>query len=168
MSCAAVFGVLSQNFGKRYELKFQLDIRMKRVSAWALNLPKKKPRRGGLDGSLHDDVLACSTRSITFPLAGSLRVCFVRSTKTVFRLSRAQEGQVITLFFLFVAESFVLGLIWHNQSPRSEREHETERPDPAVLFTHRIGKYDKVQAVQPNTKFNDESTDYLRRFLFGS
>jgi len=37
-----------------------------------------------------------------------------------------------TLLFLFVAESFVCGLMWHNQSLRSERG--SEGPDPAVLF----------------------------------
>ena len=39
------------------------------------------------------------------------------------------------LVFLFVIESFVFGAMWHNQSPRSEREHESGRPDPAVLFS---------------------------------
>jgi len=39
-----------------------------------------------------------------------------------------------TLLFLFVAESFVFGWMWHNQSLRSERD--SEGPDPAVLFAH--------------------------------
>ena len=41
------------------------------------------------------------------------------------------------LFLLFVAESFVFAAMWHNKSPRSEREHEREKPDPAVLFARR-------------------------------
>lgn len=72
------------------------------------------------------------------------------------------------LYFLFVAEALVFGFMWHNRSPRSEREHEAERPDPAVLFSHRIRKYDKAQLLQPTAKLNNESTDYLRRLLFGS
>ena len=40
------------------------------------------------------------------------------------------------LFILFVAESFVFALMWHNKLPRSEKAHESERPDRAVLFTH--------------------------------
>jgi len=40
------------------------------------------------------------------------------------------------LFVLFVAELFAFGAIWHNKSPRSEREHDSERPDRAVLFSH--------------------------------
>jgi hypothetical protein len=75
---------------------------------------------------------------------------------------------VNALYFLFVAESFVFGLMWHNKLPRSEREHEAERPDPAVSFAHGIGKYDKAQPVQSTTRFNNESTDYLRRFSFRS
>jgi hypothetical protein len=75
---------------------------------------------------------------------------------------------VNALYFLFVAESFVFGFMWHNKLPRSERKHEAERPDLAVSFAHRIRKYHKVQPVQPNTKFNNESTDYLRRFPFGN
>ena len=39
------------------------------------------------------------------------------------------------LVFLFVAESFVFGAMWHNKSARSGMEHESERPDPAVLFS---------------------------------
>ena len=38
-------------------------------------------------------------------------------------------------FYLFVAELFAIAAIWHNKSPRSEREHESGRPDPAVLFS---------------------------------
>ena len=41
------------------------------------------------------------------------------------------------LVFLFVVESFVFGAMWHNKSPQSEREHESERPDWAVLFSRR-------------------------------
>ena len=37
-------------------------------------------------------------------------------------------------YFLLVVESFVFGLMWHNQSLRSERG--SEGPDPAVLFAH--------------------------------
>ena len=39
------------------------------------------------------------------------------------------------LMVLFVAELFVIGAMWHNKSARSEREHESGRPDPAVLFS---------------------------------
>jgi len=42
---------------------------------------------------------------------------------------------VNALFVLFVAELFVIAAMWHNKSPRSEREHESGRPDPAVLFS---------------------------------
>jgi hypothetical protein len=42
---------------------------------------------------------------------------------------------VSALFLHFVAESFVFAVMWHNKSPRSEREHGSEKPDPAVLFT---------------------------------
>ena len=41
------------------------------------------------------------------------------------------------LFVLFAAELFVIAAMWHNKSARSEREHESGRPDPAVLFSHR-------------------------------
>ena len=41
------------------------------------------------------------------------------------------------LFLLFVAESFLFAAMWHNKSPRSEREHKSEKPDPAVLFFRR-------------------------------
>ena len=44
---------------------------------------------------------------------------------------------MISLLFLFVAESVVGALMWHNGSPRSEREHESENPDPAVLCSRR-------------------------------
>jgi hypothetical protein len=44
---------------------------------------------------------------------------------------------VNALVFLFVVESFVFGTMWHNKSPQSEREHESERPDRAVLFSRR-------------------------------
>ena len=39
------------------------------------------------------------------------------------------------LLVLIVAESFVFGAMWHNQSARSGMERESERPDPAVLFS---------------------------------
>ena len=38
-----------------------------------------------------------------------------------------------TLVFLFVIVSFVFGTMWHNKSPRSEREHESERHGPGSL-----------------------------------
>ena len=44
-------------------------------------------------------------------------------------------GNVNDFFYLFVAVLFVLALMWHNQSPRSEKEHESGRPDPAILFS---------------------------------
>jgi hypothetical protein len=42
---------------------------------------------------------------------------------------------VSALLVLFVAELFVIAAMWHNKSSRSEREHESGRPDPAVLFS---------------------------------
>lgn len=42
---------------------------------------------------------------------------------------------MIALGFLLVAESFVFGWMWHNKSARPGREHESENPDPAVLFS---------------------------------
>jgi hypothetical protein len=44
---------------------------------------------------------------------------------------------VIAFLFLFVAESFAFGLMWHNKSAPSESERESERPEPAVLFFRR-------------------------------
>jgi len=44
---------------------------------------------------------------------------------------------VNALFVLLVAESFVFGAMWHNKSARSGLERESERPDPAVLFSSR-------------------------------
>jgi len=55
--------------------------------------------------------------------------------QTVLRLSYEQEGNVNALLVLFVAESFVLAAMWHNKSARSGMERESERPDPAVLFS---------------------------------
>jgi hypothetical protein len=39
------------------------------------------------------------------------------------------------LFVLFMAELFVIAAMWHNKSARSGMERESERPDPAVLFS---------------------------------
>jgi hypothetical protein len=39
------------------------------------------------------------------------------------------------LFALYVAELFVIAAIWHNKTARSGMERESERPDPAVLFS---------------------------------
>jgi hypothetical protein len=44
---------------------------------------------------------------------------------------------VIAFLFLFVAESFAFGLMWHNKSARSEEQPESESPEPAVLFSRR-------------------------------
>lgn len=44
---------------------------------------------------------------------------------------------MIALLSLFVAESLLFGLFWHNWSPRSEKERESEKRDPAVLFSRR-------------------------------
>jgi len=46
-------------------------------------------------------------------------------------------------FYLLVAELFVFALMWHNQSPRPDREHESGRPDPAVLFSRRSANFRK-------------------------
>ena len=44
---------------------------------------------------------------------------------------------MIAFIFLFVAESFAFGLMWHNKSARSEEQRESESPEPAVLFSRR-------------------------------
>jgi hypothetical protein len=44
---------------------------------------------------------------------------------------------VIAFLFLFVAESFAFGLMWHNKSARVEGESGSEGADPAVLFSRR-------------------------------
>ena len=41
------------------------------------------------------------------------------------------------LFALYVTELFVIAAMWHNKSARSGMEHESERPDSAVLFSRR-------------------------------
>jgi len=41
------------------------------------------------------------------------------------------------LYLLIVAELFVFGWMWHNQSPQPERARVAEKPDPAVLFARR-------------------------------
>ena len=50
---------------------------------------------------------------------------------------------MIAFFFLFVAESFAFGLMWHDKSARSEMERESESPEPAVLFSRRSTNYQK-------------------------
>ncbi len=50
---------------------------------------------------------------------------------------------MIALIFLFVVESFVFGAMWHNKSARSGMERESERPDPAVLFSRRSANFRK-------------------------
>jgi hypothetical protein len=52
-------------------------------------------------------------------------------------------------FYLFVAELFVIAAMWHNKSPRSEREHESQRPDPAVLFSRRSPVFRKQALSVP-------------------
>ena len=46
-------------------------------------------------------------------------------------------------FYLFVAELFVFGAMWHNKSARSGIERESGRPDPAVLFARRSTNFRK-------------------------
>jgi hypothetical protein len=64
------------------------------------------------------------------------------------------------LFFLIVAESFVVAWMWHNKSARPQGEHQSDKPDPAVLFfrkrkEHRqspqgIGRIGKiVESIDP-------------------
>jgi hypothetical protein len=53
----------------------------------------------------------------------------------VLRLSHEKEGNVNDFFYLFVAELFVIAAMWHNKLARSGMERESERPDPAVLFS---------------------------------
>jgi hypothetical protein len=45
------------------------------------------------------------------------------------------------LYFLFVVVTVLFAAIWHNQPPQSERKHEGEKPDPAVLFSRRSSKF---------------------------
>jgi hypothetical protein len=56
---------------------------------------------------------------------------------------------VNALVFLFVVDSFDFGAMWHNKSPRSEREHESERPDRAVWFSRRCVKFPLYPALHP-------------------
>lgn len=49
----------------------------------------------------------------------------------------------IAFLFLLVAESFAVGLMWHNKSAQSGKEHESESPDPAVLFSSRSANFGK-------------------------
>jgi len=66
---------------------------------------------------------------------------------------------VSALFLLFAAESFVFAAMWRNKSPRSEREHESEKPDPAVLFSRRSTNVrGKASKQTTNQRFNDMST----------
>jgi hypothetical protein len=62
---------------------------------------------------------------------------------------------VNALLVLFVAELFVIAAMWHNKSARSGMERESERPDPAVLFSRRRSNLQKqapfVQ-VQPTVE----------------
>jgi hypothetical protein len=44
---------------------------------------------------------------------------------------------VTAFLFLLVAESFAFGLMWHNETARSEVRRESESPEPAVLFSRR-------------------------------
>ncbi len=44
---------------------------------------------------------------------------------------------MIAFLFLFVAESFAFGLMWHTKSARSEEQRESESPESAVLFSRR-------------------------------
>ena len=44
---------------------------------------------------------------------------------------------MIPLLSLFLAEALVFGLFWNNGSAQPERQHESEKPDPAVLISHR-------------------------------
>jgi hypothetical protein len=41
------------------------------------------------------------------------------------------------LYFLIVAELFVIGWMWHDKSARSEDERDSGKPDPAVLFSRK-------------------------------
>jgi hypothetical protein len=53
-------------------------------------------------------------------------------------LRYGKDGNVNALFALYVAELFVIAAMWHNKPARSGMERESERPDPAVLFSRRI------------------------------
>ena len=53
------------------------------------------------------------------------------------------------LLVLLVAELFAFGAMWHNKSPRSEMEHESGRPDPAVLFSRRSPVFRKQALSAP-------------------
>lgn len=62
------------------------------------------------------------------------------------------------LFVLFVAELFALGLMWHNKSARPELDRESEKPDPAVLFSERNRKHTVIQANLKRCSADTEST----------
>jgi hypothetical protein len=62
---------------------------------------------------------------------------------------------VNALLALYVAELFVIAAMWHNKSARSGMERESERPDPAVLFSRRspnLRKQDLSVQVQMTVK----------------
>ena len=65
---------------------------------------------------------------------------------------------MIAFLFLFVAESFAFGLMWHNKSAQSERERESGSPDQAVLFSRRSANFWKsVPPAQVPPNENNKS-----------
>lgn len=62
------------------------------------------------------------------------------------------------IFLLFVAELFAFGLMWHNKSARSGQERESEKPDPAVLFSTRNRKQSTVDSTLKRQLAKTEST----------
>ena len=49
------------------------------------------------------------------------------------------------LYFLIIAESFVVGWMWHNKSARHGGEHQSDKPDPAVLFSRKRKEHRQSQ-----------------------
>jgi hypothetical protein len=55
-----------------------------------------------------------------------------------------EEENMTALLYLFVAETLVFGLLWHNRSARYSREHEGEKP-PATVLLPRLGSPSRQQ-----------------------
>jgi hypothetical protein len=74
---------------------------------------------------------------------------------------------VNALLVLLVAELFAFGAMWHNKSARSGMERESERPDPAVLFS-RIRPQDIANgaSLPGNATESRESSMEEARLLF--
>jgi hypothetical protein len=49
------------------------------------------------------------------------------------------------LYFLIVAEFFVVGWMWHGQPARLGEEHESDKSDPAVSFSRKRKEHRQSQ-----------------------